>query len=224
MSKKTNFKRVALVAVAALGLGVLSSVPSQATFNADYLTVTAETASQKIGETYTSTVPTVKVGFLADTASVDSMTITASLVSGPATSSALASVRVIETSNATVASGGSARAEGYAAGSNTKVSTEAVAAGQASATYGIYLSVGDRTTAPTVAGTYVVRITPTLKVGAGTAGLDTWTGVSTYKDVTITVAALDNTATTLSTFFIQGTSGYAAGATTDSAVSALSTA
>jgi len=57
-----------------------------------------------------------------------------------------------------------------------------------------------------------------------TAGLDTWTGVSTYKDVTITVAALDNTATTLSTFFIQGTSGYAAGATTDSAVSALSTA
>jgi hypothetical protein len=31
MSTKTNFKRVALVAVAALGLGVLSSVPSQAT-------------------------------------------------------------------------------------------------------------------------------------------------------------------------------------------------
>ena len=30
MSTKTNFKRRALVAVAALGLGVLSSVPSQA--------------------------------------------------------------------------------------------------------------------------------------------------------------------------------------------------
>jgi hypothetical protein len=30
MSTKTNFKRIALVAVAALGLGVLSSVPSQA--------------------------------------------------------------------------------------------------------------------------------------------------------------------------------------------------
>ena len=31
MSTKTNFKRIALVAVAALGMGVLSSAPSQAT-------------------------------------------------------------------------------------------------------------------------------------------------------------------------------------------------
>jgi hypothetical protein len=30
MSTKTNFKRIALVAVAALGMGVLSSAPSQA--------------------------------------------------------------------------------------------------------------------------------------------------------------------------------------------------
>jgi hypothetical protein len=34
MSTKTNFKRIALVAVAALGLGVLSSVPSNAAFSA----------------------------------------------------------------------------------------------------------------------------------------------------------------------------------------------
>jgi len=39
MSTKTNFKRIALVAVAALGLGVLSSVPSQAQVTG--LTVTA---------------------------------------------------------------------------------------------------------------------------------------------------------------------------------------
>jgi len=32
MSTKTNFKRIALVAVAALGMGVLSSVPSNAAF------------------------------------------------------------------------------------------------------------------------------------------------------------------------------------------------
>ena len=36
MSNKTNFKRIALVAVAALGLGVLSSVPSQAAPSAAY--------------------------------------------------------------------------------------------------------------------------------------------------------------------------------------------
>jgi hypothetical protein len=33
MSTKTNFKRIALVAVAALGLGVLSSVPAKAVGN-----------------------------------------------------------------------------------------------------------------------------------------------------------------------------------------------
>ena len=41
MSTKTNFKRIALVAVAALGLGVLSSVPSQAQVTGLTVTVTA---------------------------------------------------------------------------------------------------------------------------------------------------------------------------------------
>jgi hypothetical protein len=220
MSTKTNFKRIALVAVAALGLGALSSVPAQATYNADYLTVTAATASQKIGETYTSTVPTVVIGFLADTATTDSLSVKASLVSGPATSGSLPILRLIDTSNAfvdTAAAGGSAEGAGIAP--NTAVLTSAVAAGQAYATYAVYLNASgaSTTTAPTIAGTYVVRITPTTKLGVAPT-------TATYKDVTITVAALDNAATTLSTFFIQGTSGYAAGATTDSAVSALATA
>jgi hypothetical protein len=41
MSTKTNFKRIALVAIAALGLGVLSSVPSQAQVTGLTVTVTA---------------------------------------------------------------------------------------------------------------------------------------------------------------------------------------
>ena len=48
MSTTTNFKRIALVAVAALGMGVLSSVPSQATFQGvagSRVTVTADTAA-----------------------------------------------------------------------------------------------------------------------------------------------------------------------------------
>ena len=44
MSTKTNFKRIALVAVAALGLGVLSSVPSQAITSGFTVTVTNGTA------------------------------------------------------------------------------------------------------------------------------------------------------------------------------------
>jgi hypothetical protein len=222
MSTKTNFKRIALVAVAALGLGVLSSVPSQATINTDYITVTAATASQKIAETYTSTVPTVTVGFLASAANIDSMSITASLVSGPTTSASLPVLRVIETSNALVLTDATARAEGYAESSNVRISTEAVAAGQAYATFAVYLngSGSSTTTAPTVAGTYVVRITPTTKLGAAWSSI----GTSTFKDVTITVAALDNAATTLSSFYIQQGAGYKTGATTDSSVSVVSTA
>jgi hypothetical protein len=44
MSTKTNFKRIALVAVAALGLGVLSSVPSQAAISGLDVTVVDGTA------------------------------------------------------------------------------------------------------------------------------------------------------------------------------------
>ena len=43
MSTKTNFKRIALVAVAALGMGVLSSVPSQAVISTGTFTLVADT-------------------------------------------------------------------------------------------------------------------------------------------------------------------------------------
>ena len=53
MSSKTTFKRIALVAVAALGLGVLSVAPSSAAINAtdETLTLSAASASVAIGET-----------------------------------------------------------------------------------------------------------------------------------------------------------------------------
>ena len=41
MSTKTTFKRVALVAVSALGLGLLTTVPSQATVTAANVTISA---------------------------------------------------------------------------------------------------------------------------------------------------------------------------------------
>jgi hypothetical protein len=44
MSTKTNFKRIALVAVAALGMGVLNSIPAQAAVSGLTLTVTNGTA------------------------------------------------------------------------------------------------------------------------------------------------------------------------------------
>jgi len=46
MSTKTTFKRIALVAVAALGLGVLSVAPSSAAVSNLSVTVTNGTAGQ----------------------------------------------------------------------------------------------------------------------------------------------------------------------------------
>ena len=53
MSTKTTFKRVALVAVAALGLGVLSVAPSNAAAISVTVTPSATTSAIKTGETAT---------------------------------------------------------------------------------------------------------------------------------------------------------------------------
>ena len=51
MSTTTNFKRIALVAVAALGLGVLSSVPATAAVSGVVTTVTNGATTLRSGET-----------------------------------------------------------------------------------------------------------------------------------------------------------------------------
>ena len=55
MSTKTTFKRIALVAVAALGLGVLSVAPSSAAID-ETLTLSASSATVGIGDTATVTI------------------------------------------------------------------------------------------------------------------------------------------------------------------------
>ncbi|MTA54961.1 MAG: hypothetical protein F2953_04485, partial [Actinobacteria bacterium] len=55
MSTKTTIKRLALVTVAALGLGVLSVAPSNAAVQLDALTVSSATATQVAGSTTTAT-------------------------------------------------------------------------------------------------------------------------------------------------------------------------
>jgi protocatechuate 3,4-dioxygenase beta subunit len=82
MSTKTTFKRIALVAVAALGLGVLSVAPSSATTRLDNLLVTAGTISVTQGETGTAT---VALTFITNSATTDSVTVTASNVGKPST-------------------------------------------------------------------------------------------------------------------------------------------
>ena len=54
MSTKTTFKRIALVAVAALGFGLLSVVPSTATTQGDTLALTSATTTITVGSAATN--------------------------------------------------------------------------------------------------------------------------------------------------------------------------
>jgi len=68
MSTKTTFKRVALVAVAALGLGVLSVAPSQAALSGDLtFTVANGTSAAKASDSTTAAIISVQ-GLLTNNA------------------------------------------------------------------------------------------------------------------------------------------------------------
>ena len=89
MSTTTNFKRIALVAVAALGMGVLSSVPSQAAFSGALgsqltLSTTAAAGTLSGAASDSTTAGTVSVSGLALLGSGESYTVTAVAKSRPA--------------------------------------------------------------------------------------------------------------------------------------------
>jgi hypothetical protein len=182
----TTIKRISLVAVAALGLSLVSVVPSSAAINQDTLTLSAATAAQTTAETYTATSAVATLSFLASAG--DSASVTAALVSGPATNTALPYLRLTETASATINEAHST-AVGTAIVPNTPVRVGAVSGAVTTAKFAVYLSTNG-TAAPTVAGTYVVRVTPTT-LGASGALLG-----AKAVDLTITVttaATLDTT-------------------------------
>ena len=192
MSKTTNFKRIALVAVAALGLGVLSSAPSNAAINADTFTLSAATAAQTTAETYTASSATVTLSFLASVQG-DSISVTSALVSAPAGGTALPVLRLVETTTATVDSTvASVRALGYGVPANTAANVYAgVTTSASSAKFAVYLATSGATTgAPATAGTYVVKITPAAVGASGTLQAS----VAQTLTITVTAAAtLDKT-------------------------------
>jgi len=109
MSTKTNFKRIALVAVAALGMGVLSSVPSQAVVPVSSLAITASatagTGSAGVAGTNSdsSTGALVTVTFLSVTANTDSVSLTVAPKSKPSAAAAYpqALFTLVDTSSST---------------------------------------------------------------------------------------------------------------------------
>jgi trimeric autotransporter adhesin len=247
MSTTTNFKRIALVAVAALGLGVLSSVPAQATINADSVTLSATTAAQTTAETYTATSAVVTVDFFG--AIGDSVTLTAALTKAPAGSVALPILRLVETSSAVIDSGIALNAAGTAEinpwngmnrvaadGLNNVRDSSVVIANRAiriaalsstartTAKYAVYLvtpGTNTNTAAPTVVGAYEIKLTPAA-VGVGPL-----VG-ATAQTLTINVTAAPAQSTALSAantkIWMQNTTTDAQLAAQDSTVVARATA
>jgi hypothetical protein len=200
MSTKTTFKRVALVAVAALSLGVLSVAPSQASIAADSLTLSATTAAITTADTATATSATLR---FAGTADIDSISVIADFVSGPAVFKPY--LVLAETSSVTI-DGVAAPAAGrvvYPSETTTvlsKSSTEFV-----SAKWNIVLaSPTDITKAATTAGTYVIKLTPKAQGSGVLVG-------SAAQTLTITVTTSTTLVTTASAAF--STSFIASGET-----------
>jgi hypothetical protein len=99
MSNKTFFKRIALTAIAAMGFGMLSVVPSSAQVLSNSLTIDAATDSIDVGDSATATLTNV---FYAETAA-DSVVVRAVLTQGDSTKSG--SIRLAVSDSSTSVAG-----------------------------------------------------------------------------------------------------------------------
>jgi hypothetical protein len=209
MSTQTTFKRIALVAVAALGLGVISVAPSQAAVI--NLTATSVNGTATTGTSDSTTAASLRITFTA-TAADDTVTITSYVSNRPAGAAVIEptgiTVHLADTTTSTVvpvirnaAIGATSAATGATQIAVSNAS--AGATGQVSANFMLYFG-----SAPATAGTYTITTVATTESG-GIAG------TPIVKTTDIVVTAADNNSTSLSTAHIGGSSVTVWGAETD---------
>jgi trimeric autotransporter adhesin len=209
----TTIKRVALVAVAALGLGVVSVAPSQATVSANSLTLSSATSTQLTSETSTATAGVATLSFLNSDLG-DTVSVTAYLMSAPAGNTVSPVIQVSETSSAVVkddATGSALAAGAQETDQVVYVSSSTATPSAVTAKFKVYMN------SATVAGTYVVKLVPAVTAGGGV--IDT-TGVT----LTITVSANPSTDTVAKSATIILNSGETDTATSDATVTSTKTA
>ena len=208
MSTKTNFKRIALVAVAALGLGVLSSVPSQAAITGT-IAVTNTNGEATTSLADSTTAGSLKVRWLAG-ATMDTVGITTALNSQPTSGGSPSlnfypydTATAVGTSTMAVSTGASRTVALESA--DTAVVVAGTANMYASGTFKYQL---DRL--PLKAGTYTftLTITPSAVIGGPES-----TKVVT-QDVSIVVTTPAASSTTASSVY--STSTLVSGTTADS--------
>ena len=229
MSTKTYFKRIALVAVTALGLGVLSTVPASANVVVSSITSSsvAGTSGQVQGATGqdSATAATLTVSFQSTSAS-DSMVVTIVPKTKPATA-ALYPQLLLQLADTVTAGSSGATTVGFVPGtmtrqvstteSNTTMVIGTPGNTVAASTFRAYIDTATLATSRTI-GTYVW----TAVITAFSNGAEVNTGTQT-RDITITVAATTAQSTTVdptkTTAFLNTTA-----TTTDAAISAEATA
>jgi hypothetical protein len=180
MSTKTTFKRIALVAVAALGLSLVSVAPSSAAVSADTYTLSETTTTVTLGTAASTTLTTA--GYFAATS--DTVTVTAALKTFPSTataaqvSAAISSIAFSAVDTQTAVVGGSA------GGSSQVASGATVSVGVDGAAPKLVSTRSKLTVTPTAIGTYTYSLTPS---GGSNTTAVTWTVVVTARPA-LTVA------------------------------------
>lgn len=220
MSTKTNFKRIALVAVAALGLGVLSSVPSQAAVTTLTLSgATAGTATKVKSDSTTQA--TINITFSSQV-TTDSIVVNAYQASGPATSAAL--IRFVDSATSFANTGIIGLAVGVLNNGNgsdsatTGVTGVSITGGQGSNQ--MRLGIQLDTAVARVVGTYTYNV---VAQPLSIAQAPSVYAASVSAVVTITVAALDEESRVPSA--ANSTAIFSpSGGATEAAVSGVSTA
>jgi len=233
MSTKTNFKRIALVAVAALGMGVLSSVPSQAGVSG--LTLTVANGTALAGKADSSNAAVISVAGLVDVGVGDSITVTFVAKDITANTAAVARMQYLDTTTSAATGtlvsstrGGQTLAVPVGSGAGASDSKTAAAA-----PFVVY----HQNSAAYVGARFIVQL-DSLTAGLNTAGVFTYTALasaynggtlisSTNADFTITIAALASAATvpsaTYTNAFIGLTNSISADAVIDPALATAST-
>jgi len=230
MSTKTTFKRIALVAVAALGLGVLSVAPSSAVVSNLTVSVTDGNAGLTGAKSDTTTGAVISVSALLDGGSNDSVTVAFVQKSTyPATSAGITPVlQFLETQTSTTSAVDTntvgtkltsfAVGESVTAAGAWQVTTSSASSTYAGAKFALYLDSISSTTR--VAGTYAY----TVIVKTYASGV--YVATTTY-DANIVVAAAADASLTPSAAYTNAFLGDAA-TTTPSAdvagVNAVATA
>jgi len=244
MSTKTNFKRIALVAVAALGLGVLSSVPTNAAITTGSIIITTVDGTgsvSTVGNSDSRTAASLTVSALKGAVARDSVTVSVIVKSRPTGSTAVPHLLLKDTLTSTAATSARATSDsrtgqvratadgtGVLAPNDTAVgstgvvvvdSNYATTAAYTAATFLVYLESGSGI----LAGTY----TFTAIVNAFDNGAENATKVTT-KDFSIVVTApaadskVANSAN--STAIMSQGASWVAGTLSDSTVAVSATA